>query len=395
MLTKIKHSLLKFVDITALGFLEPIVRLCFGDQPQLQVKKILQFVVVPIVAFLVFLGLWWVVADNVVTKSGKVPTPPVVWATAMDMWTAHNETRASQRAFYVESTKRVAELEQQLAQIHSPANLAEIAALEQQVAELKASGSPRAAGKERVLQAKQAQMAALESQIIDARKAQWSGAPTYLDQIWVSLETVFFGFAIATMIAVPIGILCGVSKIFMAAMTPLISLFKPVSPIVWLPICGIIVGAYVNAETSTLQPAFVSSAITVALCSLWPTLVNTALGVSSIDRDHINVARVLRLGWWDRLTKIIIPSALPLIFTGLRISLGVGWMVLIAAELLATNPGLGKFVWDAFQNGSSQTFAQMFVAVFTVGIIGLLLDRIMIVFQRLVTFDRGQAAAAL
>lgn len=395
MLTKIKHSLLKFVDITALGFLEPIVRLCFGDQPQVQIKKILQFVVVPIVAFLVFLGLWWIVADNVVTKSGKVPTPPVVWSTAMDMWTAHNETRASQRAFYGELDQRVASLEQQLAAVQTPAYLAEIAALEQQVAELKASGSSRAAGKERVLQTKKAQVAALESQIADARKAQWSGAPTYLDQIWVSLETVFFGFAIATLIAVPIGILCGVSKIFMAAMTPLISLFKPVSPIVWLPICGIIVGAYVNAETSSLQPAFVSSAITVALCSLWPTLVNTALGVSSIDRDHINVARVLRLGWWDRLTKIIIPSALPLIFTGLRISLGVGWMVLIAAELLATNPGLGKFVWDAFQNGSSQTFAQMFVAVFTVGIIGLLLDRIMIVFQRLVTFDRGQAAAAL
>jgi nitrate/nitrite transport system permease protein len=171
-------------------------------------------------------------------------------------------------------------------------------------------------------------------------------------------------------------------------MVPLISLFKPVSPIVWLPIVFIIVGGFIDdPETSAVHPAFLSSAITVALCSLWPTLVNTALGVASIEKDYLNVAKVLKLGFWSRLFKIVIPSALPLMFTGLRISLGVGWMVLVAAELLSSSEGIGKFVWDMFNNGSSETFAQMFVVVFIVGVVGLILDRIMIILQRAVSFE--------
>ncbi|MEW4455902.1 ABC transporter permease subunit [Bremerella sp. JC817] len=227
-----------------------------------------------------------------------------------------------------------------------------------------------------------------EERINTIASSEFAKPPTFFDQIWTSLKCVFTGFFIATAIAIPIGVLCGMSRVFMASMTPLISLFKPVSPIVWLPIVFFIVGAFITKpDEAWIQPSFLSSAITVALCSLWPTLVNTALGVSAIDQDHLNVARVLRLGLWDRLTKIIIPSALPLIFTGLRISLGVGWMVLIAAELLSSSPGIGKFVWDMFNNGSSATFAQMFVACGFVGVIGLLLDRIMIVFQRMVSFD--------
>ena len=216
-------------------------------------------------------------------------------------------------------------------------------------------------------------------------------------QIRTSLACVFLGFLIATAIAVPIGVLCGLSDVFMASMSPLIALFKPVSPLVWLPIVGIIIGGFelqtVDSNWGWLAtPSFLASAVTVALCSLWPTLVNTALGVASIDQDHVNVARVLRLGFWNRLFKIVIPSALPLIFTGLRISLGVGWMVLIAAELLSSSPGIGKYVGDMFNNGSSQSFAQLFVVVFVVGVVGLSLDRIMIVFQRLVSFD-GAATA--
>ncbi len=211
---------------------------------------------------------------------------------------------------------------------------------------------------------------------------------TFIDQIVRSLGCVFLGFVIATVIAIPMGILCGLSPVFMASMVPLISLFKPVSPIVWLPIIFIIVGGFVdNPDEAILHPAFLSSAITVALCSLWPTLVNTALGVASIEKDYLNVAKVLKLGFWNRLFKIVIPSALPLIFAGLRISLGVGWMVLIAAELLSSSEGIGKFVWDMFNNGSSETFAQMFVVVFVVGIVGLMLDRVMIILQRLVSFD--------
>jgi nitrate/nitrite transport system permease protein len=130
----------------------------------------------------------------------------------------------------------------------------------------------------------------------------------------------------------------------------------------------------------------------VALCSLWPTLVNTAIGVHAIDKDHLNVARVLGLDWPTKVRRIVIPSALPYIFAGLRISLGVGWMVLIAAEMLAQNPGLGKFVWDMFQNGSSATLARIMVAVFTIGIIGFLLDRIMILLQNAVSYQSAKAA---
>jgi nitrate/nitrite transport system permease protein len=184
-------------------------------------------------------------------------------------------------------------------------------------------------------------------------------------------------------------VLCGLSQIFQAAMNPIIQIFKPVSPLAWLPIVMIVVGAVYTTDPAQawFEKSFISSAFTVALCSLWPTLVNTALGVAAIDKDHMNVARVLKLGWWTRVRKIVVPSAMPLIFAGLRISLSVGWMVLIAAEMLAQNPGLGKFVWDMFQNGSSQTLAQIMVAVFTIGFIGFLLDRTMIVLQRSVSYD--------
>lgn len=114
---------------------------------------------------------------------------------------------------------------------------------------------------------------------------------------------------------------------------------------------------------------------------MWPTLINTAHGVSSIDKDLVNVGRVLRLPWHTQVMKIVLPSSLPLIFTGLRLSLGVGWMVLIAAEMLAQNPGLGKFVWDEFQNGSSASLSRIMVAVFTIGIIGFVLDRVMLALQ--------------
>ena len=113
-----------------------------------------------------------------------------------------------------------------------------------------------------------------------------------------------------------------------------------------------------------------------------------AVGVASIDKDLINVRRVLRLSWPTKVFKIVLPSSLPLIFTGLRLSLGVGWMVLIAAEMLAQNPGLGKFVWDEFQNGSSASLARIMVAVFTIGIIGFLLDRIMLALQSRVHIRR-------
>ena len=158
----------------------------------------------------------------------------------------------------------------------------------------------------------------------------------------------------------------------------------------WLPIVTLVVSAlYVTGENSWFEKSFLTSAITVTLCSLWPTLINTAVGVSSIDKDLINVGKVLRLSWSTQIKKIILPSSLPYIFTGMRLSLGVGWMVLIAAEMLAQNPGLGKFVWDEFQNGSSSSLSRIMVAVFTIGLIGFALDRVMQSLQNIFSFGRA------
>lgn len=236
---------------------------------------------------------------------------------------------------------------------------------------------------------------------------QYPRTATIWFQVKRSLFTVFIGFVMAAVIAIPVGIMCGLNKVVMACLTPIISIFKPVSPVVWLLIFQIVVGAFFpDPEKHPLfqffgslpfigglgvNPALVFSACTVAICAVWPALVNTALGVSSIDPDHMNVAKVLRLGLWSRLFKIIIPSSLPLVFAGLRISLGVGWMVLIAAEALSSSDGLGKFVWDEYQNGSSHSFANIIFACFVVGVIGFFLDRIMILLQRSVSFDDGAA----
>jgi nitrate/nitrite transport system permease protein len=246
-----------------------------------------------------------------------------------------------------------------------------------------------------------------EEKVERTAEQEYPRAATIWYQVRRSLFTVFVGFLMAAAIAIPVGIMCGLNKVAMACLTPIISIFKPVSPVVWLLIFQIIVGAFFpDPENHSLfvfldslpvigklnvNPALVFSACTVAMCAVWPALVNTALGVSSVDKDHLNVAKVLRLGLWSRLTKIIIPSSLPLVFAGLRISLGVGWMVLIAAEALSSSDGLGKYVWDEYQNGSSHSFANIIFACFVVGIIGFILDRIMILLQRAVSFDTDSA----
>lgn len=211
----------------------------------------------------------------------------------------------------------------------------------------------------------------------------YAGAPTFLDQILTSLKTVALGFLLATIIAVPLGLICGLSPIFNAAINPLIQIMKPVSPLAWLPIVTMVVSATITSADPFFAKAFVISAVVVTLCSLWPTLINTAVGASSVDKDLLNVGKVLKLGWFAKLTRLILPSSLPYIFTGMRLSLGVGWMVLIAAEMLAQNPGLGKFVWDEFQNGSSQSLARIMFAVIIIGLIGFILDRIMMALQSL------------
>ena len=521
-----KYTILKALDVAGLKVLEPIVRLVCGEEPQVQIKKIGLFILIPITTFLVFLGAWAYVGPRHKTKSGEVPGPSRVveaWngivqfanrekTKGMDFSVAGDrrertlkkvdEEYAQAVAYAKVSTEKFKTLEKvrekrigkKLSGMQEKLELQEqvfakrsenretllLAAAEQipvgdkkaklaflgkivkhleigesETEQIKAmrseideqrqekwdkleverkrknsldqakqflvkrkqmlSSNNRSVMVAKLGESRKSQMAAFmaasgsdmlqtgkrviktQERIQNQSGAEYVGPPSLFKQTWTSLKCVFIGFLIASAIAIPIGVLCGLSDVFMAAMSPLISLFKPVSPIVWLPIVFIIVGGFSIPEVKgtfkwLFEPAFLASSITVALCSLWPTLVNTALGVASIDKDHVNVARVLRLGFWSRLFKIVIPSALPLIFAGLRISLGVGWMVLIAAELLSSSPGLGKYVWDMFNNGSSETFAQMFVVVFVVGLIGLLLDRMMIVFQRLVSFD-GAATA--
>ncbi|SFF86682.1 nitrate/nitrite transport system permease protein [Novosphingobium sp. CF614] len=216
----------------------------------------------------------------------------------------------------------------------------------------------------------------------------YTGPPTFIDQIFTSLETVAMGFVLASLAAVPLGLVAGMSKRFNAAINPLVQVMRPISPLAWLPIVTMVISASMTSDDPTLPKSFVISAIVVMMCSMWPTLINTAVGTASIDKDLINVGRVLRLGWFARLTKLVLPSSLPYIFTGMRLSLGVGWMVLIAAEMLAQNPGLGKFVWDEFQNGNEQSLARIMVAVVVIGLIGVALDRIMMMLQAFVSRNR-------
>ena len=323
-------------EFAGLDLLVPFVRLIAGENPREQLTTIARSFGIPVLAMATFLGFWSIVASSVETSIGAVPGPMAVWEEAGNLVADHYQERQKERDFQ----SRMEVLKEKY----------------------EAQGKP---WKER----------------------RYSGKPTYIDQIFTSLETVFAGFVLASLVAVPVGVLCGLSSTFYMAVNPLIQIFKPVSPLAWLPIVMILVSGLYTSSDPMFEKSFISSAVTVSLCSLWPTLVNTALGVASVERDYLNVAKVLKLSWWRTVTKIVLPASLPLIFAGLRLSLGVGWMVLIAAEMLAQNPGLGKFVWDMFQNGSSQTLAQIMVAVATIGLIGFLLDRLMISLQRIFSYD--------
>ena len=292
-------------------------------------KALWQGLGVPVMAVLLFLALWAGVAPRIQTSLGAIPGPVQVAEQAWGLWQAHLDERDRAVAFYERQDKR---------------------------------------NQERLA----------EDPTYEPRNFKYTGKATYLDQIVTSLLTVFTGFLLGTVVAVPLGIAAGASKLVQAAINPLVQIFRPVSPLAWLPIVTLVVSAlYVTSGTPMFEKSFLISAITVTLCSLWPTLINTAVGVTSVDKDLVNVGRVLQLPLATRVRKIILPSALPFIFTGMRLSLGVGWMVLIAAEMLAQNPGLGKFVWDEFQNGSSHSLGRIMVAVFTIGLIGFGLDRAM------------------
>ncbi|MGE0268198.1 MAG: ABC transporter permease [Candidatus Omnitrophota bacterium] len=339
-----KNKVINALDLAGFTWPIPVIRLLTGESPKEQFKEMWAMIGVPLVAIMVFLVLWGASASRIQTSLGEVPGPIQVFEAGKQLMAEHSQEKLKEKEFYQQQEKRNVE---------------------------KLQKNPDA----------------------EIKVRKYTGKPTFLKQIRTSLVTVFVGFIIAAAIAVPVGILCGISRTFMTALNPLIQIFKPVSPLAWLPIVTMIVSAVYTTKNGMFEKSFINSAITVSLCSLWPALLNTALGVASIDKDYINVARVLQLGVFSKIFKIVLPASLPLIFTGLRISLGVGWMVLIAAEMLAQNPGLGKFVWDEFQNGSSHSLARIMVAVFVIGIIGFMLDRIMIMFQRAVSFSKGPISA--
>ena len=216
----------------------------------------------------------------------------------------------------------------------------------------------------------------------------YTGRPSFVDQIKTSIKTVFAGFLLALLIATPIGIIIGLSETLRTSFNWLIQILKPVSPVVWLLLVFMIVKTL--TKDSNGDTSFIISFISVGLCSMWATLVNTAMGVSSVDKDYINVAKVLKLGSLQKIFKVILPASLPLIFTGLRITLSVAWMVLIAIELLAQSPGLGSFVWEEFQNGANDSNSKIIVAMFVIGFIGFLLDRIMLTIQKFISFDKNE-----
>jgi nitrate/nitrite transport system permease protein len=186
-----------------------------------------------------------------------------------------------------------------------------------------------------------------------------------------SLRRVLLGFLLGAVVAIPVGFLIGMSKPAMMALNPLIQIFKPVSPLAWLPIA-----------LSIFNLADPSAIFVIFITSLWPTIINTALGVSSVSKDYLDVARVLEMPRWRRITKIILPASLPYIFTGLRISLGIAWLVIVAVEMLTGGVGIGFFVWDEW---SRLNLSSVFLAVFVIGLTGLLLDWAVGKVQEMVT----------
>ncbi|WP_106744908.1 ABC transporter permease [Yoonia maritima] len=324
-------------QVLGLSWVTPILKAVAGDNPRAQFSEIWRLLGVPILAIGIFLVAWGTLAPKVQTSLGAIPGPAAVWEQVGNLHADAIREGEKEVAFYERQDARNAE--------HI------------------ANGD-----------------------MDKVRDRPYTGKPTYYDQIWTSIKTVFFGFLIASIVAIPLGIMAGLSPTANAAINPMIQIFKPVSPLAWLPIVTMVVSAVYATNDGMFSKSFLVSAITVTLCSLWPTLINTALGVASIDKDLVSVSKVLKMNTYTKITKLVLPSALPLIFTGLRLSLGVGWMVLIAAEMLAQNPGLGKFVWDEFQNGSSQSLAKIMVAVLTIGIIGFMLDRVMYALQSMFTF---------
>jgi nitrate/nitrite transport system permease protein len=185
---------------------------------------------------------------------------------------------------------------------------------------------------------------------------------------WNSLLLVAKGYSLALLIGTPLGFILGVSRFFTRAFDPLIQVLKPISPLAWLPL-GLVL----------FQKTTPSAIFTIAICSMWPTVLNTAIGVRNVPQDYINVGRVLKLSRTKMLFRILLPATLPYMFTGYRLSLGISWLVIVAAEMLTGTPGVGGFLWQEY---NSLIYEHIILSILTIGIIGFLLDRLMMLAER-------------
>ena len=192
--------------------------------------------------------------------------------------------------------------------------------------------------------------------------------------ILASLKRVAMGFGLAAAVGIPLGFMIGRFKFLGGMFNPIISLLKPVSPLAWLPI-GLLV--FKAADPAAIWSIFI--------CSIWPMIINTAVGVQRVPQDYMNVARVLNLSEWKVLTKILLPSALPYILTGVRLSIGTAWLVIVAAEMLTGGVGIGFWVWDEWNN---LNVPHIIIAIVAIGFVGLLLEQALMALARAFTYEQ-------
>jgi len=191
-------------------------------------------------------------------------------------------------------------------------------------------------------------------------------------QLGYSIARVMLGYLLAVLVAIPLGFLIGMSPLLSKAFDPFIQILKPISPLAWMPL------ALYTIKDSSLSAIFV-----IFICSVWPMLVNTAFGVSAVRKEWINVARTLEVGNIRCAFTVILPAAAPTILTGMRISIGIAWLVIVAAEMLVGGTGIGYFVWNEWNNLS---ITNVIIAIFVIGLVGMILDQILARFTRMVTF---------
>ena len=185
---------------------------------------------------------------------------------------------------------------------------------------------------------------------------------------WLSLKLVAKGYAIALLVGTPVGFMLGLSRFFTKAFDPIFQILRPVSPLAWLPL-GLVL--FQKSEPAAL--------FAIAICSMWPTIINTMMGVRAIPQDYWNVAKVLRLSRVTTFTKIVLPATLPYMFTGFRLSLGIAWLVIVAAEMLTGRPGVGGFLWQEY---NALIYEHIILCIVTIGLVGFILDRLMSVVER-------------